>query len=55
VPSVASLDAFHRAIAEFELTGLDLVIEPPALAAALRSLDRLSSALIRQPRDPEGQ
>jgi hypothetical protein len=55
VPSVASLDALHRAVAEFVVIDLDLVIEPPALAAALRSLDRLSSALIRQPRDPEGQ
>lgn len=39
VPCVASLDAFHRAIAEFVVTDLDLVIEPVALAAARRSLD----------------
>ena len=44
MPSVASLDAFHRAIAEFEVTGLDLVIEPPALATARQSLD--SSGLL---------
>jgi hypothetical protein len=39
VPSVASLDAFHRAITEFVVLDLDLVIEPRALAAARRSLD----------------
>jgi hypothetical protein len=33
------LDAFHRAIAEFAVTGLDPVIEPPALAAARQWLD----------------
>ena len=44
MPSVASLDAFHRAIAEFVVTGLDLVIEPWALAAARKSLD--SSGLL---------
>jgi len=38
------LDAFHRAIAEFLVTGLDLVIEPPALTAARQSLD--SSGLL---------
>ena len=38
------MDAFHRAIAEFVVTGLDLVIEPPALAAARQSLD--SSGLL---------
>jgi len=44
VPCVASLDALHRAIAAFVVIDLDLVIEPPALAAALRSLD--SSGLL---------
>jgi hypothetical protein len=38
------LDAFHRAIAEFLVTDLDLVIEPPALTAARQSLD--SSGLL---------
>jgi hypothetical protein len=44
VPCVASLDALHRAVAEFALPDLDLVIEPPARAAARRSLD--SSGLL---------
>ena len=44
MPCVASPDAFHRAIAEFVVIDLDLVIEPSALAAALRSLD--SSGLL---------
>ena len=44
MPSVASLDAFRRAVAEFVVTDLDLVIEPPALAAARQSLD--SSGLL---------
>ena len=44
VPCVASLDAFHRAVAEFVVEDLDLVIEPAALAAAGRSLD--SSGLL---------
>jgi hypothetical protein len=44
VPSIASLDALHRAIAEFVVIDLDLVIEPPALAAARQSLD--SSGLL---------
>jgi hypothetical protein len=39
VPSVASLDTLHRAVAEFAVTDLDLVIEPPALSAARQSLD----------------
>jgi hypothetical protein len=46
VPSVASLDALHRAIAEFAVTGLDLVIEPRALAAARRSLDSAGLLLL---------
>jgi hypothetical protein len=44
VPSVASPDALHRAVAEFAVTDPGLVIEPPALAAARRSLD--SSGLL---------
>jgi hypothetical protein len=44
VPSVASLDAFRRAIAEFVVIDLDLVIESRALAAARQSLD--SSGLL---------
>jgi len=44
VPCVASLDAFHRAVAEFVVEDLGLVIEPAALAAAGRSLD--SSGLL---------
>jgi len=38
------LDAFHRAVAEFMVTDMDLVIEPPALAAARQSPD--SSGLL---------
>jgi len=44
VPCVASLDAFHQAIAGFTVTDPGLVIEPAALAAARRSLD--SSGLL---------
>lgn len=44
VPCVASLDALHRAVAEFAVTDLDIVIEPLALTAARRSLD--SSGLL---------
>jgi hypothetical protein len=44
VPSVASLDALHQAIAEFVVIDLDLVIEPRALDAARQSLD--SSGLL---------
>ena len=46
MPSVASLDALHRAVAEFVVIDLDLVIEPPALAAALRSLDSAGLLLL---------
>ena len=46
MPSVASLDALHRAVAEFVVTGLDLVIEPRALAAARRSLDSAGLLLL---------
>ena len=44
MPSVASLDALRRAVAEFSVTDPGLVIEPAALAAARRSLD--SSGLL---------
>jgi hypothetical protein len=44
VPSVTSLDALHGAVSEFVVTDVDLAIEPPALAAARRSLD--SSGLL---------
>ena len=41
---MTSLDALHRAVAEFAVIDPGLVIEPPALAAARRSLD--SSGLL---------
>ena len=44
MPSVTSLDALHEAVSEFVVTDVDLAIEPPALAAARRSLD--SSGLL---------
>jgi hypothetical protein len=44
MPCVASLDSLHQAVAEFVVTDLDIVIEPPALTAARRSLD--SSGLL---------
>jgi hypothetical protein len=44
MPCVASLDAFHQAIAEFPVADLGLEIDPAALAAARRSLD--SSGLL---------
>ena len=52
MPSVASLDALHRAIAGFTVTGLDLVIEPRALAAARQSLD--SAGLLLLPGEIHG-
>jgi hypothetical protein len=39
VPNVTSLGALQRAAADFAVTDLNLVIEPPALAAARRSPD----------------
>jgi hypothetical protein len=39
VPRVSSLEALHRAVAEFVVADPGLVIEPSALAAARRSLD----------------
>jgi len=46
VPCVTSLEAFHRAVADFAITDLDLMIEPEALAAARRSLDSSSLLLL---------
>jgi hypothetical protein len=46
MPSVASLPALHKAIAEFAVTDLTLVIEPAALAAAQRSLDSAGLLLL---------
>jgi hypothetical protein len=46
VPYVTSLDALHQAVAEFAVTGPGLVIEPPALAAARRSLDSAGLLLL---------
>jgi hypothetical protein len=46
VPNVASLDAFHRAIAEFVAIDLDLVIEPRALTATRQSLDSAGLLLL---------
>ena len=46
VPCVASLDALHRAVAEFAVTDPGLVIEPPARAAARRSLDSTGLLLL---------
>jgi hypothetical protein len=43
---VASLDAFHRAVDEFVVEDLGLVIEPAALAAAGRSLDSCGLLLL---------
>ena len=46
VPCVTSLDALHRAAAEFTVTDPGLVIEPPALATAQRSLDSAGLLLL---------
>ena len=46
MPCVTSLDTFHRAVAEFAVTDPGLVIEPPALAAARRSLDSAGLLLL---------
>jgi hypothetical protein len=46
VPCVASLDAFHQAIAEFAVVDPGLVIEPAALAAGRRSLDSAGLLLL---------
>lgn len=46
MPCVASLDAFHRAVDEFVVEDLGLVVEPAALAAAGRSLDSCGLLLL---------
>ncbi len=46
MPSVASLEALHRAAADFAVTDLSLVIEPSALAAVRRSLDESGFLLV---------
>jgi erythromycin esterase-like protein len=46
VPRITSLEAFHRAVAEFVVADVSLVIEPAALAAARRSLDRSGLLLL---------
>jgi hypothetical protein len=46
MPCVTSLDTLHRAVAEVAVTGPALVIEPPARAAAERSLDSAGLLLL---------
>ena len=46
MPSVASLDEFWRAVAEFPVTGLPLTVEAAARAAAQRSLDESGLLLL---------
>jgi hypothetical protein len=46
MPSIASLEGLERAAAEFEVSDLALVIEPPALAAVRRSLDESGLLLL---------
>jgi hypothetical protein len=46
VPYVASLDELHRAVAEFEVADLGLVIEPAARAAARASLESAGLLLL---------
>jgi hypothetical protein len=46
MPGIASLEAFERAAARFEITELELVIEPPAGAAVRRSLDQSGLLLL---------
>ena len=46
MPCVTSLGTLHRAVAEFAVTGPALVIEPPARAAAERSLDSAGLLLL---------
>jgi hypothetical protein len=48
VPSVASLDALHQAVAEFAVTDPGLEIEPAAMAAARRSLDSAGLLLLAE-------
>jgi hypothetical protein len=46
MPCIASLEAFERAAASFEITELKLVIEPSAGAAVRRSLDQSGLLLL---------
>jgi hypothetical protein len=46
VPCIASLEAFERAAARFEITELKLMIEPSAGAAVRRSLDESGLLLL---------
>lgn len=46
MPAIASLEALERAVTEFEVTDLDLAIEPAALAAAKRSLEESGLLLL---------
>ena len=46
MPTVASLEALEHAAAEFEVGDIRLVIEPPALTAARRSLDATGLLLL---------
>jgi len=39
MPAIASLEALERAVTEFEVTDLELTIEPAALSAVQRSLE----------------
>lgn len=46
MPCVASLEALQQAAADFAVTDLSLVIEPPALAAARRPVDESGFLLL---------
>ncbi|MGN6794436.1 MAG: hypothetical protein ACTHJW_18780 [Streptosporangiaceae bacterium] len=46
MPTVASLDGLQKAIADFAVTDVGLVVEPAALAAARRSLDESGLLLL---------
>lgn len=46
MPSVDSMEALDRAVAQFEVSDLEMAIEPPALEAARRSLDQSGLLLL---------
>ena len=46
MPAIASLEALERAVAEFEVTGLDVTIEQAALGAARHSLEESGLLLL---------
>jgi hypothetical protein len=46
MPGVASLEAFQRAVNEFDITSFRLTIDPAALAAARQSLDQSGLLLL---------